>query len=361
MGFVRGEKRRKKTVRWAVFLYFQLVRFGQERRDMKVKGVVMIVISMFMCVFIAGCAAGSADVPVAVPEPEPIAAVEPEEVSGGGITLTDMTGREVWLPGPATRVVALTAADVEIIFALGAGDTLVGRGEYCNYPPEALDIQSVQSGFETNIEQIIELEPQLLLMNKMGQTEEQIRQLENAGVVTFVSDAQSIDETYFAIESIGILMGKENEAGAVISDMKAVLADLSDKAAAAGGEQKTIYFEVSPLEYGLWTAGTETFMNEVAELLSLRNIFDDVSSWAEISEEQVLERNPDFILTVGMYFGDGPTPIESILSRQGWENTTAIKNKAILNLTDDELSRPGPRLADGARMLYEFVYEGGTA
>ena len=71
----------------------------------------------------------------------------------------------------------------------------------------------------------------------------------------------------------------------------------------------------------------------------------------------MLERDPDYILTVGMYFGDGPTPIESILARPGWENVAAIKNKAILNLTDDELSRPGPRLADGARMVYEFVYE----
>jgi iron complex transport system substrate-binding protein len=143
--------------------------------------------------------------------------------------------------------------------------------------------------------------------------------------------------------------------------MKDTFAELSGKAAAAGGEQKSIYFEVSPLEFGLWTAGSETFMNEVAELIGLHNTFSDVSSWAEISEEQVIERNPDFILTVGMYFGDGPTPIESILSRQGWDNITAIKNEAILNLTADELSRPGPRLADGARMLYEFVYEGGEA
>jgi len=321
---------------------------------MKVKGVVLIVSFVLFCILLSGCSPGGGGAPAAPPGSESVTAVEPEE--DAGISLTDMTGREVRLPGPATRVVALTAADVEIIYAIGAGSTLVGRGEYCNYPPEALDVQSVQSGYETNIEQIIALEPQLLLMNKMGQTEEQIKQLENAGVVTFVSDAQSIEETYFTIESIGILMGKETEAAALVADMKAAFTEFRDKAAVTGGEQESIYFEVSPLEYGLWTAGTKTFMNEVAVMLDLRNIFDDVSGWAEISEEQVLERNPDYILTVGMYFGDGPTPIESILTRQGWDNITAIKNKAILNLTDDELSRPGPRLADGARLLYEFVY-----
>jgi len=57
-----------------------------------------------------------------------------------------------------------------------------------------------------------------------------------------------------------------------------------------------------------------------------------------------------------MYFGEGPTPTESILARQGWENISAIRTESILNLTSDELSRPGPRLADGAKMLYEFVY-----
>jgi len=322
----------------------------------------IIIISVFLCALLAGCAPGGGDVQAPEPatEPAPAPAVEAEPAEKGGFTVTDMTGREVWLAEPATSVVALTAADVEILYAIGAGDTLVGRGEYCNYPLEALDVESVQSGYETNIEQIIELQPQLLLMNKMAQTEEQIQQLENAGIVTFVSDAQSIDETYLAIELIGRLMGKEAEAAALTSDMKDVFAELRDKAAAAEGDQKSIYFEVSPLEYGLWTAGTDTFMNEVAVLLGLKNIFDDVVWWAEISEEQVIERDPDYIMTVGMYFGDGPTPIESILSRQGWENITAIKNSAILNLTEDELSRPGPRLADGARMLYEFIYEGGA-
>ena len=310
-------------------------------------------------VMASGCAGGKiAEIPA--PQPAPVQTSEPEAAPTApeepGIVITDMSGREVRLDAPATKVVALTAADVETLFAIGAGDLLVGRGEYCNYPPEALDVQSVQSGYETNIEQIIALQPQLLIMSMMDQSEDQVRQCEDAGVTVFVTDAQDIAGTYTAIDSIGRLVGKEAEAAGVIDEMKATFADLVSKAAAAGGEQKSIYFEVSPLEFGLWTTGQGTFMNEVAELLGIRNIFDDVTGWAEISEEQVLERNPDYILTVGMYFGDGPTPVESILMRPGWESITAIKNEAILNLTEDELSRPGPRLALGAKMLYEFVY-----
>jgi iron complex transport system substrate-binding protein len=313
--------------------------------------------------FFSGCADGNA-VKAPAPEPSqeqsPVPETSSPDTEESGIVVMDMSGREVRLDAPATSVVALTAADVETLFAIGAGDFLVGRGEYCNYPPEALDVQSVQSGYETNIEQIIALQPQLLIMAKMDQNEDQVRQCEDAGVTVFVTDAQNIDGTYTAIGSIGKLVGKETEAGEVIKNMKTTFADLATKAAAAGGERKSIYFEVSPLEYGLWTTGQDTFMNEVAELLGIRNIFDDVTGWAEISEEQVLERNPDYILTVGMYFGEGPTPIESILSRPGWESITAIKNESILNLTEDELSRPGPRLAPGARMLYEFVFGDGA-
>ena len=281
------------------------------------------------------------------------------EASGteASISVTDMTGRQVKLSGPATEVVTLTAADCEIVYALGAGDTVVGRGEFCNYPDEALMIPAVESGSETNIEQIIALNPDLVLMSTMAQSKEQIEQLENANITVFVSDATNIAETYESILLIGTLTGKDDEAKAIVSDMKEVFADLSAKAAAAkGSEQKTIYFEVSPLEYGLWTAGSDTFMDEVANMLGLKNVFSDVSGWAEISEEQVLERNPDYILTVGMYFGDGPTPVESILSRTGWEDVTAIKNQGILNLQQDELTRPGPRLSEGATLIYKLVY-----
>lgn len=269
------------------------------------------------------------------------------------ITVTDMVGREIILDKPASRVVALTASDCEILYAIGVGDTLVGRGEYCDYPADVINLPAVQSGNETNIEQIIALKPQVLFMNKMAQTEEQLAALENAGIKVVVCNANNIAEVYTSIELIGALMGREEEASSVINGMKASFADISANASKNAG--KTVYFEVSPLEYGLWTAGTETFMNEVATMLGLTNIFADISGWGEISEEQVIKRNPDYIVSVTMYFGEGPTPEEEIKSRAGWENVTAVKNNAILNLRNNELSRPGPRIADGAVKLCELV------
>ena len=134
--------------------------------------------------------------------------------------------------------------------------------------------------------------------------------LEAAGIKVVVSDAQDIAGVYTAIELIGKLMGKDAEAASVIDKMKSTFDDVTAKA--TGDGTKTVYFEVSPLEYGLWTAGKGTFMNEICEMLGLKNAFDDVTGWGEISEEQVLERNPDYIVTITMYFG------EVLLLKRSW-------------------------------------------
>ena len=290
------------------------------------------------------------------PAEETPAEETPAEEPAASITVTDMTGREITLDGPATRVVALSAADCEVLCALGCGDALVGRGEYCNWPEEILDVPVVQSGADTNIEQIISLQPQVLLMSTMAQTEEQVKALEDAGIKVVVSDAMDIEGIYTSVGIIGKLMDKEEQAGEIVNGMKSTFEDLKAKAAAWEGDQMSVYFEISPLEWGLWTAGTGTFYDEIANILNLKNAFGDVAGYAEISEEQVIERKPDAIVTISMYYGEGPTPVEEILSRPGWDVIPAVANEKILNLQNDELSRPAPRLAEGAQMLYDFMY-----
>ncbi len=281
--------------------------------------------------------------------------IEPAKPAGNPITVIDMTGREITLDEPATRVVALSAADCEVLFAIGAGDTLVGRGEYCDYSAEVLDVPIVQSGYDTNIEQIIALQPQVLLMSTMAQTPEQIEALEAAGVHVVVSDAQDIEGVYTAVKMIGALMDKSGEAEKVVAKMKADFDSIKAKVPAQD-KKPTVYFEVSPLEYGLWAAGGGTFMNEVADMLGMENVFADMPAWAQISEEQVIERAPDYIVTITMYFGEGDTPEQEIMSRPGWEVIPAVANGHILRMENNELSRPTPRIVDGAQMLYDFVY-----
>lgn len=272
----------------------------------------------------------------------------------GGLSLVDMMDREVSLPGPAKRIVALQPAEVEILYAIGAGELLVGRGEYCNYPPEALEVPSVQSGFETNLEQIIELAPDVVLMSTMNQMQEQVDKLQEAGIQVVVTNAQDIQGVYQAIALLGQVTAREAEAASLVDQMKNAFESL--KELSAGKPGGTVYFEVSPLAYGLWTAGNNTFMNELANLLGLSNAFADLEGWQSISEEQVLERDPDYIVTVGMYFGEGPTPVEEIMARPGWDGLKAVVNQQVLNIDSDTTARPGPRLVDAAQELFEAVF-----
>ena len=268
------------------------------------------------------------------------------------VSITDMFGREVTLHEPVTRVVALSAADCEILCALGCEEMLVGRGAYCEYPASILQVPVVQSGAETNLEEILALAPQVVLMSDMAQAKEQVDMLENMGIHVVVSDGNSLEEVYEMIAMIGALVGREETAQALVADMQATFADIAAK---AGNTGKTVYFEVSPLQYGLWTAGRNTFMDELASICGLTNIFADVDGWGAVSEEQVLARDPDYIVTITMYFGEGPTPVEEILERSGWQGVKAVEAGAILNADSNTLSVPGPRLKDAALCLYDFV------
>ena len=270
---------------------------------------------------------------------------------GTEITVTDMMDREITLSEPATRIVVMQPSDCEILYAIGCGDAIVGRGQYVDYPESVKAVPEVQSGSETNIEEILALEPQVVLMNSMSQSEEQVKQLEENGVKVVISTTSDIASVYTAITLIGKLMGKDAEEEAVIADMQATFDEIKAK---VSGEPKKVYFEISPPPY-LYTAGSSSYMNELAEICGIQNIFDDQEdAWLMISEEQVIERNPDYIVLIT---GMGSAGVEEILSREGWGDISAIQNQKVFNNDDNCMARPSPRLKDAAIELFNFVNE----
>ena len=273
----------------------------------------------------------------------------------GEFTVTDMMGREIVFSKTPEKVIALRPSDAEILNAIGGIETLIGRGTYVDYPESILDLPVVATGRDMNAEEIIALEPDLVLMSDMAQTEEQIESIQSAGINVVITSAATIEEVYKSIDLVGEVMGLKDNSQELISQMKSEFEELAKTAEQNAG--KKIYFEISPLEYGLWTGGNGTFMDEIGSLLGLENIFSDVDGWSEVSEEEVIARNPDFIVTIAMGSTEGETPVDEILGRTGWEGINAVQNKKVLNLTDDSLSRPSPRLIEGAKALSEFVSE----
>ena len=268
---------------------------------------------------------------------------------GTGITVTDMFGREITLTEPATRIVVMQPSDCEILCALGCEDTIVGRGQYVDYPASILDVPVVQSGASTNVEEILALQPQVVLLNSMSQSEEQVKQLEDNGVKVVVSTTSGIESVYTAITLIGKLMGRDAEAAAVIADMQATFDEIRAK---ASGEAKKVYFEISPPPY-LYTAGSSSYLNELCEICGVENIFaDQEDAWLMVSEEQVIERNPDHIVLITNM---GSAGVEEILGREGWGDISAIREQKIFNDEDSCMARPSPRLKEAAITLFNFV------
>lgn len=270
------------------------------------------------------------------------------------LTVTDMFGREVTLTGPVTRIVAMEPSDCEILYALGCGDMLVGRGKYCDYPADVLALPALESGANTNLEEILALEPQVVVMSDMAHTKEQVELLAANGVKVITTNANSIAEVYESIRLLGQVTGKNAEAEAIVADMQATFDDIAAKSEKT---DKTIYFEVMPLEWGLWSAGANTFMQEFAELCGMQNAFADMDGWQAISQEQVIERNPDYIVLVT---GMGDTAVDEVMGRQGWGDIEAIKNGKVFNADSYTMTRPAPRLKDAAMDLYNFLNDVGT-
>ncbi len=294
------------------------------------------IISLLLCVvMLAGCG--------------------PALAEDASLTVTDMAGREIALDAPASRVVVLQPGDAEILYAIGAGDTVVGRGAYVDWPREVLEVPSVMSGYETNLEEIIALAPQAVIMTVMSQTEEQVKALEDAGIRVVVTDAQSLEDIYTCIALLGAVVGRDADAAELIASTKAELAGIAARAKALGAEGKTFYYEESPLQWGLWAGGSGIFFDDLCTMMGLTNIFGDLTGHNSVSEEQVIALDPDLIFTTMMYYGEGPSPDEEIASRAGWENVSAVKTGAILFDNTSAIARPGPRVVDAADMILELL------
>jgi iron complex transport system substrate-binding protein len=266
----------------------------------------------------------------------------------------DSRGKEITFEKAPQKIISLLPSDTEIIYALGDGDKLIAVDTYSNYPEEAKKKQQLDSGSKTNIEAIIGLKPDVVILGQMAQTVDQFKQLEDAGIKVVVTEAGSIAETYKVIEMMGKTLNKEAKATEIINDMKSdfdkIKAEVKNKA------PKKVYIEISPLQHKLWSCGKGTFQDELLTMIGATNIFSDISSWKEVSEEQVLSRNPDIIITtVGPMYGVSD-PVSEIKSRANWNKIDAVKNGKVFVTDSDAILRPGPRLATAAKDLVKIIY-----
>lgn len=270
-------------------------------------------------------------------------------------SITDSRGKEVSFDTPPQKIISLAPANTEILYGLGAGNKVIAVSEYCNYPEDVKTKQKLPTGENLNIESVIGLGADAIFMSKMSVMDEQIKQLEDAGIKVVVTEANSIAETYQSIRLIGKAVGKENEAEQMVATMEKGFEDIRTQV--KGEIQRTVYVEVSPLQYGLWSCGKNTFIQELIDIVGAKNIFDDIEGWSAVSEEQVLSRNPEIIFTTASPLTGIEDPVGDIASRSQWDKLEAVKNNKVIMLDSDMISRPGPRLLDAAKEMVKAIYE----
>lgn len=275
-------------------------------------------------------------------------ATDEDAVAYEPVTFTDGMGIEIEISEEPMRIISLAPSMTEMIYALDLGDRLVGRTDYCNYPEAALAVESIGSLREPNVEGIIALNPDLVLMSTHA-SEEAHAKFEAAGIKVAVLTAQeSFDGVYQLLEQMGTIFHVEEKAQAIIEDMQADVKDVMDKV--AGVEKKTVYYVVGFGEYGDFTATGDTFIHEMLEMAGGENIAADGEGWS-YNLETIIEKDPEYILCSELYDTKG-----QLEATEGYQDLTAVKEGRLVAINQDLLSRQGPRLAEGLKVIAQVLH-----
>ncbi|WP_297093214.1 helical backbone metal receptor [Thermococcus sp.] len=262
------------------------------------------------------------------------------------LTVTDFAGRQVTIEKEPERIVSLAPSITESLFYIGAGDKLVGVTKWADFPPAVENITRVGGyGQYANLEIIASLNPDLILAD--GFSMSILNDLEKIAPVVIV-DPKNISDIYTAIEMLGKITNREEGARAVVADMEAKVSYVTSMV--SGQERPKVLFITwwNPL----YVPGSGTFQDDLIRLAGGENIFSDMSGWAQVSMEQVLERNPDVII-VSAHAG---ITAEDLCSTE-LVNTNAFKNGMVFTISDDNLvSRPGPRIVYGLEEIAEYLH-----
>lgn len=272
------------------------------------------------------------------------------------VTLKDATGEQVTIEEEPKKIVSLIPSNTEIAFAMDLGEKIVGVSDYDNYPKETAEIEKI-GDLEFNVEKIISLSPDLVLAHgsTADSAKEGLQQLRDSGIsVVVINDAANFKDVYSSIEMLGKATGANHNANVLIDEMKTKLRTIEEKAAEIKQhEQKKVLVEVSGSPE-IYVTGKNTFLDEMLQLINAKNAAADQEGWAKMEEESMIEENPDVIITTyGRYVEDVTS---DILNRNGWEAVTAIKEKQVVDVNEDLVTRSGPRLAEGVEELAKAVY-----
>ena len=265
--------------------------------------------------------------------------------AAGPLVLSDDAGRTVRLAAPAQRVVSLAPSITELLFALGAGDRVVGRTIYCKFPPAALQVPTVGDGLNPNVEAIVARHPDLVLLYRSPHTDAAAQQLAGLGIPTLVIRHDRLTDIARTARLLGRATGRDSSGAAIGRRVDSLLAAPLPRVRAR-------------IAYVVWDSppiviGAGSFLDELARRAGAENVFHDIATpSATVSIETIVARDPDWIGVVRDSAGDA---LPGWASRPEWRAVRAVRERRWLQLPADLFGQPSPRAPEAVARLAELL------
>ena len=280
-----------------------------------------------------------------------------KESSLPSVDLTmDRAGAPITLPAKVERIVSMAPSTTEILIDLGVADKIIAADT--NTQKDGLLKQNIPyfDMMKPDAEKLIALKPDVVFISGMSNAKGNtpFSPLIDAGIcVINIPSSSSIEAIYLDIAYIAAVVKQEEKGAKIIANMKKEIEAVRKKGAAiAQDKKKTVYFEIGAAPY-MYSLGTGTFINEMIEIIGAQNILADQKSWIAVSDEMVLAKDPDVILTNVSYI---PNPIDEIMARAGWASLKAVKGKKVFGIDTNSSSRPNHNIIKALKEMAKAVY-----
>ena len=308
---------------------------------------------VFMVLLLAGCAAASGSSPSLAP----IATINPTLAPTATppafpVTVTDDEGTAVAIAAAPTKIVSLTPAATEILYAIGAGPEVVAKVEdVANYPPEAAAIPVVATFKGVDVEKIVSLGADLVVSGgaDFGQGDA-VEQLRHANVPVLVVGPTTTSGVLADIRFIGQATGDSTKANQLADSMASAFATI--RTATAGIAHPNVFYEIDTTG-AIYTAPKGSFLEELLVLAGADAVTTGSTAAYVIPLETLVTANPDLILLGDAAYG---VTADQVKARPGWGTIAAVRSGSIQAVDDVVITRPGPRLVDGLLALLKAIH-----
>ncbi len=274
---------------------------------------------------------------------------EPGANGNGSISFTDELGRRVVLKSSPKRIISLAPSVTEMLFALGLDDRVVGVTTWCDFPEQANRVEKIGDTLNPDLERVIALKPDLIVVTTASQLESLTRRLDKLSIPVYVIDPRTVRRVAYSIESLGRVTGS-TEGSKIAAGMERRITAVQDRVKNLPRLRVLYALQNSPLI----TAGQNTFINDLINLAGGISISGQESAdYPQFSRETVIARAPEVIVIPGSH---GSSFISEEELARSFGMTPAIRNRRIVQVNADWISRPGPRIVDGLEQLAQGLH-----